>query len=124
MRVLKINDLAGKTHGHGDADRRMDRRAGEPDSASDYWRRAVGEFPLQRGQFPRRRDDRLACPRLRSDSRRHGGQRFCGDGNREREITVGDVVHIKAGERHWHGATANSPLSHITVTTVGSTSKH
>ena len=22
----------------------------------------------------------------------------------EREITVGDVVHIKAGEKHWHGA--------------------
>ena len=42
----------------------------------------------------------------------------------ERDITVGDVVHIKAGERHWHGASATSPLSHITVTTVGSTSKH
>ena len=42
----------------------------------------------------------------------------------EREITVGDVVHIKAGERHWHGAKADSPMSHITVTTVGSTSKH
>ena len=42
----------------------------------------------------------------------------------EREITVGDVVHIKAGERHWHGANADSPLSHITVTTAGGTSKH
>ena len=42
----------------------------------------------------------------------------------EREITVGDVVHIKAGERHWHGANADSTLSHITVTTVGSSSKH
>jgi quercetin dioxygenase-like cupin family protein len=42
----------------------------------------------------------------------------------EREITVGDVVHIKAGERHWHGAKADSPLSHITVTTAGGTSKH
>jgi quercetin dioxygenase-like cupin family protein len=36
----------------------------------------------------------------------------------EREITVGDVVHIKAGKRHWHGATAESPMSHITVTTA------
>ena len=35
----------------------------------------------------------------------------------QREITVGDVVHIKAGERHWHGATADTPMSHITVTT-------
>ena len=40
----------------------------------------------------------------------------------EREITVGDVVHIKSGERHWHGAKADSPMSHITVTTVGSKS--
>ena len=42
----------------------------------------------------------------------------------ERDISVGDVVHIKAGEKHWHGATANSPMSHITVTLAGSTSKH
>jgi quercetin dioxygenase-like cupin family protein len=42
----------------------------------------------------------------------------------ERDITVGDVVHIKAGEKHWHGATADSPMSHITVTLAGSTSKH
>jgi quercetin dioxygenase-like cupin family protein len=42
----------------------------------------------------------------------------------QREITVGDIVHIRAGERHWHGATAQTPLSHITVTTVGSKSKH
>ena len=37
----------------------------------------------------------------------------------ERDITVGDVVHIKAGEKHWHGASADSPMSHITVTTAG-----
>ena len=42
----------------------------------------------------------------------------------EREITVGDVVHIKAGERHWHGAKADTTMSHITVTTVGSRSIH
>jgi quercetin dioxygenase-like cupin family protein len=42
----------------------------------------------------------------------------------EREIVAGDVVHIKAGERHWHGATADSPMSHITVTTTGSKSIH
>jgi quercetin dioxygenase-like cupin family protein len=42
----------------------------------------------------------------------------------EREITVGDVVHIKAGERHWHGAKADSAMSHITVTVPGSTSTH
>jgi quercetin dioxygenase-like cupin family protein len=42
----------------------------------------------------------------------------------QREITVGDVVHIKAGERHWHGANAETTMSHITVTTAGSQSKH
>ena len=42
----------------------------------------------------------------------------------EREITVGDVVHIKSGERHWHGATAASAMSHITVTVAGGKSIH
>ena len=42
----------------------------------------------------------------------------------QREIAVGDVVHIKAGERHWHGARADSTLSHITITAAGGTSKH
>lgn len=42
----------------------------------------------------------------------------------QREIAPGDVVHIRAGERHWHGASAQSPLSHITVTAAGSQSRH
>jgi quercetin dioxygenase-like cupin family protein len=41
----------------------------------------------------------------------------------EREVTVGDVVHIKAGEQHWHGAKANTTMSHITITAVGSESR-
>ena len=36
----------------------------------------------------------------------------------------GVTFDIKAGERHWHGAKADSPLSHITVTAAGSQSKH
>ena len=52
------------------------------------------------------------------------GRGFVASETEEREITVGDVVHIKAGERHWHGARADSPMSHITVTTAGGTSKH
>jgi quercetin dioxygenase-like cupin family protein len=38
----------------------------------------------------------------------------------QREIHVGDVVQIKAGERHWHGAKADTTMAHITITTVGS----
>lgn len=44
--------------------------------------------------------------------------------SQEFDIAVGDIVHIKAGEKHWHGATAESPMSHITVTVPGSVSKH
>ena len=39
----------------------------------------------------------------------------------EKEITVGDVVHITADEKHWHGATAHSDFSHIALTAKGST---
>ena len=37
----------------------------------------------------------------------------------EREIKIGDVVHVKAGEKHWHGAKADTTMGHITVTLVG-----
>jgi quercetin dioxygenase-like cupin family protein len=42
----------------------------------------------------------------------------------EREINVGDVVHIKAGERHWHGARADTTMGYITITVVGSQATH
>ena len=38
----------------------------------------------------------------------------------ERALNVGDVAHIKAGERHWHGAKADTTMGHITITLVGS----
>ena len=38
----------------------------------------------------------------------------------QQEINVGDVVQIKAGERHWHGAKADTTMGHITITLVGS----
>ncbi len=44
--------------------------------------------------------------------------------SQEHEIAVGDVVHIKAGERHWHGANADSTMSHITITVPGSRPTH
>ena len=53
-----------------------------------------------------------------------GGKGMVAANGEELEITVGDVVHIKAGERHWHGAKADSPMSHITVTVPGSRSTH
>ena len=38
----------------------------------------------------------------------------------ECEINVGDVVHVKAGEKHWHGAKADTTMGHITITQRGS----
>jgi len=35
-------------------------------------------------------------------------------------ITVGDVVLIPAGEKHWHGAAEDSEFSHIYVSRLGS----
>ena len=32
----------------------------------------------------------------------------------------GDIVHIPAGEKHWHGATKDSVFSHIYVTSADS----
>ena len=39
----------------------------------------------------------------------------------ERMVAVGDVILIPAGERHRHGATADSEFSHIYVTRSGRT---
>ena len=32
------------------------------------------------------------------------------------EVAVGDVVQVLAGENHWHGATSDTYMSHITIT--------
>ena len=37
----------------------------------------------------------------------------------EKVITVGDIVLIPAGEKHWHGATADSEFAHIFVSKLG-----
>lgn len=39
----------------------------------------------------------------------------------ELDLNVGDVAHIKAGERHWHGAKADTTMGHITITLNNST---
>ena len=50
----------------------------------------------------------------------HGIGLVASEGEEEQEITVCDVVHIKAGENHWHGAKADTVMGHITVTLKGS----
>ena len=37
----------------------------------------------------------------------------------EVEIKPGDLVHIPAGEKHWHGATEDSEMSHLAIEAAG-----
>jgi quercetin dioxygenase-like cupin family protein len=36
------------------------------------------------------------------------------------ELSEGDVVHAPAGEKHWHGASDDSAMTHIAITPAGS----
>jgi quercetin dioxygenase-like cupin family protein len=38
------------------------------------------------------------------------------DGGPREEVNPGDTVFFDAGERHWHGATADTGMSHIAIT--------
>lgn len=40
---------------------------------------------------------------------------ICTDGEQPQAIRPGDVVWIPAGERHWHGATADSYMLHTAI---------
>ena len=33
----------------------------------------------------------------------------------QKVVNVGDIIHIPAGEKHWHGATKDSAFSHINM---------
>jgi len=37
------------------------------------------------------------------------------EGQAAQEIRPGDIVWIAPGERHWHGATQNTAMSHIAI---------
>jgi quercetin dioxygenase-like cupin family protein len=37
------------------------------------------------------------------------------EGEAKQSIHQGDVVHFAPGEKHWHGATATTALSHIAI---------
>ncbi len=38
----------------------------------------------------------------------------------ESVVRVGDIIHIPAGEKHWHGAAKDSEFSHIYVVSADS----
>jgi quercetin dioxygenase-like cupin family protein len=49
------------------------------------------------------------------------GEGYVADEHEQLEIHAGDVVHVVAGEKHWHGATEHSAMSHISLTKAGIT---
>ena len=71
-------------------------------------------------------------PRARTDWHTHsgtqlliildGGCRLQTDAGAVTEITAGDVVSIEPGERHWHGASAKGPMTHLAVNVASTTS--
>lgn len=44
-----------------------------------------------------------------------GSGRAQREGGLVEEIRPGDVVHFEPGEKHWHGAAPDSPITHIAV---------
>jgi quercetin dioxygenase-like cupin family protein len=38
------------------------------------------------------------------------------DGGERQDVTPGDCVWFPAGERHWHGATSTTAMTHIAIT--------
>jgi len=37
------------------------------------------------------------------------------DGEPIEEVAAGGAIRIEAGERHWHGATADGPMTHLAL---------
>ena len=49
------------------------------------------------------------------------GTGIVADEKQEYEIPTGTLAYIPAGEVHWHGASAHSPMAHLTIGTGGDT---
>jgi quercetin dioxygenase-like cupin family protein len=122
MRVVKLNTLPEEPLGEatpisgwtgGSVTR--SRQTIIPDGASDNYRCSVVNFSrgATTGWHAHTCDQILVVT---------AGNGIVATEHDEREITGGDVVHIKAGERHWHGARADTTMSHITITLADSQS--
>ena len=44
---------------------------------------------------------------------------ICTAGQKPQRLCAGDVVHIPGGEKHWHGATATTIMTHMAVALGG-----
>ena len=58
------------------------------------------------------------------EARGEAGYGFVGkEGEAPQRVRAGDTIWIAPNERHWHGATASTLMSH-TTTTIGATEFH
>ena len=51
-----------------------------------------------------------------------GGKGIVATESEEVMVIPGTIIHIPAGENHWHGATGDSAFSHIAIMPPGETS--
>jgi quercetin dioxygenase-like cupin family protein len=100
--------------------------SGEEHFTGEVWNRRISDDPdgitMIAVQF---------APGARTDWHSHpGGQLLyvlSGTGRVRTEdgvtarISPGDVVHAPPGERHWHGATPDAPMMHLSLTSGGDT---
>jgi quercetin dioxygenase-like cupin family protein len=50
------------------------------------------------------------------------GEGIVASEDEERRVTVGDVLHVEPGTRHWHGTEAGQKMTHLSVNGPGDTS--
>ena len=43
------------------------------------------------------------------------GRGIVASGEHEHEVTAGDIVHVAAGEVHWHGAVPGGAMAHLSI---------
>jgi quercetin dioxygenase-like cupin family protein len=74
-----------------------------------------GSQPSGKGPPRARRAHGVAHPSARSDSVTAGCGWVQREGGPVEEIRPGDVVWFSPGEKHWHGATATTAMTHIAI---------
>lgn len=49
------------------------------------------------------------------------GDGFVATEDAEHRVAAGDIVIVRAGEKHWHGGSDTTAMAHISITTPGAT---
>ena len=118
MRVIRVSeveevpiDTATPIPGWTGGDVHRTRQAIIPEGASGFFNSSVVNFQrgATTGWHTHTSDQILVIT---------AGVGIVANEHEEREVAVGDVVHIQVGENHWHGAKKESYMSHITITAV------